>query len=920
MNISVKESLEHVCDVFHFFGIDYITAEVLRRGKNEKKLNRRKAVVIKLNMLLNDLCLLYCFEFKRKFKPNYSDYVKKELPKLEEKYVDNGSSNRKKKKNFTQYPEEEQGYGEEGETNIENDNDDNGEDCYHEELDEDVNYFEELYIVSPLVILLLEQFEYPRLYHLLKCNFQMAKELLLCIGFLIDATKMFEYFDKQQPFYDILFHASDNTSKPVSRKSGPQNMEKGEDGGFQYFINEAMLFLSNRPYDIEIFECKHFHKFLEKWKNNLDEGTPSSFSFSAEPVGRTKVVTKKKEKDEEELLKNGKIKEENEDEMFSLEEFVNYDYSKYQENFLNYYNKRKREEEISNYGKQAEEHEDEGAYNDEYQDDGEEDIDDDSGEHVYAMEIMKNINKNCSQLLQLKKKVFLNINQLQNFDNNRLMLFHRFNELISKYTESHTITVNWNNGSSMENYRSDRVVNKTLNKTLNKMLNKGKKVNLNDNVLFTVSVEDSEKEKIENQKVSQRLSSGVMNPKGKTAQQSSTSSGTNTNNNSSYRGTFLNKGKNVSVDDTEFLNDINEEFLNDRININEYYILNNIPLYNKIIHIYKNGLDFFQYEKLRAVFWLWLQSLFPETLFDCDEDMNREEKTKEHVTFNDINNNMFFFDNVGKTKEEEWLHLHVLNDLNDFEKNYKLLKEYLKSKGCTIGYNKISGSEKNASHSMSKFESITKYIHNLHLEFEAFFNYKKKSKNLSEEVFVEFLDDKKKHMVVTSNVEKDDYANLANVIHKHLININKIKDYNPILNIGQLVEGIKKQNFIKTDSDINKMEIEDWNTLYAYHQKQKDISGSEKQSKDFSKRYIINLTNHSKYNIYQKPVTYASSIFRYSDQFITNNDIYSFSENIFKINEDFEDFVKNKQMKCTHNFFHILDKVEKYMDCVALNL
>lgn len=911
MNISVKESLEHVCDVFHFFGIDYITAEVLRRGKNEKKLNRRKAVIIKLNLLLNDLCLLYCFEFKRRFKPNYSDYIKKELPKLEERYVDNGrSSNRKKQKNVTQEREHGQGYGEDCEGNTENGTDDGGEDCYQEELDEDVNYFEELHIVSPLVILLLEQFEYPRLYHLLKCNFQMAKELLLCIGFLIDATKMFEHFDRQQPFYDVLFNVSDNTSKPVTRKSVAPNVEKGEDCGFQYFINEAMLFLSNRPYDIEIFECKHFHRFLEKWKNNFEEGTSSSFSFSADPGGRAKVVTKKKEKDEEELLKNVKTKEENEDEMFSLEEFVNYDYSKYQENFLNYYNKRRREEEIYYHRTQEEcEHEEEGEDDHEYRNDGERGSDDDSGEHVYAMEIMKNINKNCSQLLQLEKKVFLSVNQLQNFDNNRLMLFHRFNELISRYTEPHTITVNWNSGSSMENYKSDRLLNKTSSK--------GKKVNLNDNVLFTVSVEDSEKEHIENQKVRQRLSSGIMNPKGKATQQSSTNS---SNNNSSYRSTFLNKGKNTSADDNEFLNDINEEFLNDRININEYYILNNIPLYNKIIHIYKNGLDFFQYEKLRAVFWIWLQSLFPETLVEGDGDVNEKEKTKENVTFNDINNNMFFFDNVGQTKEEEWLHLHVLNDLNDFEKNYKMLKEYLKSKGCTVGYNKITGSEKHASHSMSKFESITKYVHNLHLEFEAFFNYKKKSKSLSEEIFVEFLDDKKKHMVVNSNVEKDDYTNLANVVHKHLININNIKYYNPILNISHLVEGIRKQNFIKTDTDINKMEIEDWKTLYAYHQKQKDISGSGKQSKDFSKRYIINLTNHSNYNIYQKPVTYASSIFQYADQFITNNDIYSFSENIFKINEEFEDLVKTKHMKCTHNFFHILDKVEKYMDCVAFNL
>lgn len=912
MNISVKESLEHVCEVFQFFGIEYISAEVLRRGKNEKKLNRRKSVVIKLNLLLNDLCVLYCFEFKRKFKPNYNEYIRKEVTKLEEQHLEKNRNSNRKRANCRPDGEEERIEEEyEDEDNRENKNNESDEEnCYNEELDEDVNYFDELHIISPLVILLLERFQYPRLYHLLKCNFQMAKELLLCVGFLIDAIKLFEHFDKQQPFYDLLFNMPDGTSKSEPKKNvSPQNMDKVDDWESFYFINVAMSFLSNRPYDIEIFECEHFHKYLEMLKKNVEEKSPC---YATAELGEAAIGIKKKKEDGGQVLaKNENWNEKDEDEPCSVEEFVHYDYSKYQENFLNYYGKKKWEQEekekkegritiLKNDETQEE--------NVEYENEGDEGIFS-NGEQMYMMDIMKNINKHCSQLVQLEKQILFNVNQLQNYDNNRLMLFHRFNELISKYTEPHVITVNWNS-SAIKHFKTD------------KDLNRGKKVNLNDNILFHVVVEDTEKESIEISKVSEQLRVGI-NSKGKQQQQQQQYNNSSSNVATTGRPNLKNqnaKGKNVPLEDNEFLNDINYDLLNDRININEFYILNNASLYSKIIHIYKNGLHFFHYEKLRAVFWLWLQSLFSDCALDSNDEINMEKKQKVNVTFNDINNNMFFFDNVDRTKEDDLLKLHVLNDLNDFEKNYILLKEYLKSKGCTIGYNKITGSEKTAAGTMSKLESITSYIHHLHLEFEAFYNYKKKSKSLSDEVFVEFLDDKKKHMVVNSTMDRDDYTDLANVIHKHLININKIKHCNPVLDISQIVEGIKKQNYIKTDSDISKMEMEDWNALYDFHKKQKNMSPSDKQQTDFSKRYIINLTNNSNYDINQKPLTYASSIFQYNDQFITNNDIYSFSENIFKINEDFEDLVKNKQNKCTHNFFHILDKVEKYMDCVAFNL
>ncbi|CRG98413.1 conserved Plasmodium protein, unknown function [Plasmodium relictum] len=843
MNITIKESLEHVCDVFNYFGIEYITAELLRRGKNDKKVKRRK-VIIKYCFLINDLCLLYCFEFKRKFKPTYNEYIKKEILKVEEKFI----KNNKRKNDMNEKKEDIEGL------------EDDDEEYFYEELDEDVNYFEDFYIISPLVIILLEYFQYPRLYHLIKCNFQMAKELLLCIGFLIDSIKLFENFDKRQPFYEKFFQNLCNNKKNIHKSTEKVDEHNNEEYEFYHFINEAMLLLSNRPYDLEVFECKYFYNFLQKLKKKKDIDEDQMANAEEKKKNKKEyeqkeenLALKKKKKREIEEEKEHNDDEGEKEENFNLDEYIHYDYSKYQENFLKFYSNKK--------------------YNDEN------DLYFDHNNNIYLVDITRNINKNCSKLIQLQNKISLNLSKLQNYDKTRLMLFHKFSELISTFTEPHNAVINLNNVK--ENYKLDKLHN-------------GRKIDLSNNILFSV-ITDNEKEikNVESKKLHNMI-----------------------NNNNNNKKNSFNRQTSSSSDYIEFLDNINYDFLNDKITINEFYVLNDISLYNKVIHIYKNGIDFFHFEQLRAVFWIWIQSIFSETLV-LNERIEKSNEDKADINFYDINNNKFFYDNIEYRKNDDNLHLHVLSDLNDFEKNYKLLKEYLMHKGCTTGYNKISRNEKDLY--TNKFNSITKYVNNLHIEFEAFYNYKKKSKNLNNEVFIEFLEEKKKNMVINSNVEREDYTNLANIVNKHLISIDKILKYQPILDFSQIVEGIKQQNFIRTIVDINKIELNDWNNMYAYHKKEKHKNNKQNIDSPGS-NYIINLMSNSNYRINEKPSTYASTIFKYSDQFISNNDIYTFSDNIHKKNEEYSDFVKNKLDICTHNFYHILRKVEKYMNCVTYNL
>lgn len=876
MNISVKESLEHICEVFNYFGISYITAELIRRGKNEKNLRKRKDVIIKYCYLINDLCLLYCFEFKRKFKSNYEDFMRKEFAKSEEQFMNREGRGKKRENKLIEGEEEE-----DGEEKYKFDKDSSmhdEEECYQEELDEDINYFDDFYIISPLVVLILEYFEYPRLYHLLKCNFQMAKELLLCIGFLIDSIKLFEHFDKEQPYYEELFSYIDpaestgTVSKYASKTNPKRDEKKPEEYGLHYFINEAMLFMSNRPFDIEIFECKYFYNFLEKMKNNSLErgGTLLLRPLENKTSESSRVGLKGRRRNESDLMEDDDIfknediegtgeEEEETQEHFSLRKYVAYDYSKYQDNFISFYNKRKLNE------------------SEEYQ------FEDETNSVLYIMEITQNVNKNCSKLIQMQRKMEILMNELQNHDKDRLMLFHKFNELLKKFTHPHNITIHVNN--SKELYKID------------KQGEKSKSIDLNDNMLFSVVIEDKGMEQIEQRNIKNQMSEGMTsrnNQKGNVA-----------------------KGK-----DSEIFEKINYDLLADPINLTEFYILNKSTLYNKLIHIYKNGVPFFHYEKLRAVFWIWLQSLFSDFESEEEQDITTPNEIEEPISFYDINVNKFFYDNVTYSEgENSQLHLHVLSDLNDFERNFRLIKEYLMNKGCTAGYSKGSTMDKKID--LSKLDITTKYVQKLHSEFDAFYNYRKKAGTLNDEVFIEFLEDKKKNMVIDSKVEKEDYSNLAMIVHKHLIPLDKIIKYNPILNLSQIVEGIKQQNHIKTTIDINQIAMKDWNSLYGYHKKQKELSrnsGNKGIETHLGEKHIIHLTNNSKYRIDEKPITYATSIFNYTDHFITNNDVYSFSENVFQKNEEFTKFVKSKQNKCIHNFYHILYTVEKYMNCIAYNI
>ncbi|SBT30803.1 conserved Plasmodium protein, unknown function [Plasmodium ovale wallikeri] len=947
MSITIKESLEHVCNVLAYFGIEYITADVLRRGKNERKVKRRK-VIIKYCFLINDLCLLYFFEFKRKFKPTYKEYVEKEISKAEQKYIRDGKGTGKRDlSEKRQISEGESGCGGEEEDE---------EEYAFEQLGEDVNYFDDFFLISPVVILVLEYFQYPRLYQLIKCNFQMAKELLLCIGFLIDCTRLFEYYDKGQPFYETFFkgmcRGSNNkgTSKFTETISNGKRDETVENNELYHFINEAMLILSNRPYDLEIFQYKHFYNFLEilkrcskegiegtkptKWEEKTKEnrqgerwqiGHSNKGQLASGGRGGDNMLWKKenmksgkmhneeqgeriekKEKNRQwkedymgEIVKEDERKgeqhnEEGEEEEsfdrdmkkkdednFTLNEYITYDYSTYQERFL------------SNYSRNKIHYDDEN--NSFYLDDNRSDM--------YISEVLRNINNSCNKLIQLQNQILLRINQSHSYDKNRLNLFHRFGKIISAYTELHNIVVNCSSNTNNASF----ILKQPSALDIMTYKKKKKKVDLMNNLLFTVTIDmERERKNIENKLIK---SSNLVKEDKKRE-----NIGTSRGKSSAF---CLSSVVDTRENDMpwEYLDDINYDILGDKITINEFHILNDTSLYNNILHIYKNGVDFFHYEQLRAVFWLWLQSVFSENM-DPDEDPTQANKggntTTTTVSFRDINNNQFFYDNVTPPTKTDDLHIHVLSDLNNFEKNYRLLKEYVQEKGCTCGYNKISSREQKHA-CTDRINSIKKYVNNLHLEFEAFFNYKKRAKDLSDEAFVSFLEEKKKNMIISSNVEKDDYTNLANVVNKHLINIDRILKYDPILNFSKTVEGIKAQNFIRTTVDINEVDDVDWCNMYTHHKTRKSTSTGERGDcgRGNNSNRIINLTTCSSYRIGEDPVTYASTIFKYSDHFISNNDVYTFSDNIYKMGEDFYDFTNEKKKKCTHNFYHVLRKVEK---------
>ncbi|CDU17446.1 conserved Plasmodium protein, unknown function [Plasmodium yoelii] len=967
MSITIKESLEHVCNVLNYFGIEYITPEILRRGKNNKKVQRRK-VIIKYTFLINDLCLLYFFDFKRKFKPTYNEYIKNEILKVEKLFIKNNkqAEDELNKREDDEYVH----YNHSGGVTSSCDHDAiscDDEDYFFEELGEDVHYFDDFYLISPIVVLLLEYFEYPRLYQLIKCNFQMAKELLLCIGFMFDCFGLFEHYDKKQPFYETFFRKvcdgdSNSNMHNLNKMKGKnalsqKNIKKNNDNDndseddeeykFYHVINEAMLMLSNRPHELEIFGYKHFYNFLEKLKKEKkNKQTSKSNNDERMPrLGTTayddKKIKKKKHGDGDELVtcekKNDYIRELSKEEKgiqgnnknyennrntesnvkrnaievneeeyinlnntkkelqcnLSISEYAEYDYSKYQEDFLNNY-----------------------SNNNMYDDDDDENnylYFDNDNRSIYMKELFKHINNNCNKLIQIQNKIYFNTNQLQNCDKNRLILFHKFHTLINSYTEKHNIVVNFNSNINSLGCSKNNKFDST-------QINKQKKIDLTNNLLFTVII-DAERDKDE---IEMKLNN-LRNE-------------TNTNNNNDrnrVKPNSMSVGKSPSTYEEEEYNsffghtgDINYDLLNDKITINEFRVLNDVQLYNKIVNVYKYGTDFFYCEHLRAVFWLWLQSIFSDNL---DENENDEQENDEqthidhnHADFYDINNNQFFYDNIISSEKEDNMCIHILSDLSNFESNYKLLKGYIQEKGCTSGYNKIGNED--------PLKDIVKYINNLHKEYEAFYNYKKRAKNLDEEMFVVFLEEKKKNMIISTNVEKEDYTHLASIVNKYLINIDKILKYNPILNFSNIIEGIKKENFIKPTIDINKIENDDWNNIHMYHKKNKTTliknvkNGEGKEgatteaNNDKRNTYIIDLASNSSYKIMTKPITYASTIFNYSDQLISSNDIYTFSDNIYKITENIDQIAEMKQHKCIHNFYHALRKVEKYMNCVAYNL
>ncbi|CAD2093075.1 conserved Plasmodium protein, unknown function [Plasmodium vinckei brucechwatti] len=982
MSITIKESLEHVCNVLNYFGIEYITPEILRRGKNNKRVQRRK-VIIKYTFLINDLCLLYFFDFKRKFKSTYNEYIKKEILKVEKLFIKNSKQNEDEieitESNYEEVLSKRQGgeyvhYNLSGVVTYNCDHDIIGyddEDYFFEELGEDVHYFDDFYLISPIVVLLLEYFEYPRLYQLMKCNFQMAKELLLCIGFLFDCFCLFEHYDKKQPFYEMFFrkvcdgdsNSNSNmhglnkmkgnaaqTQKNIKNKNNDDNGNDSEDDeeyNFYHVINEAMLMLSNKPHELEIFGYKHFYNFLEKLKK---EKKRSKISKSNNDERLTRLGTtvyndkkdRKKHGDVDELStgekKNNNISELSKEEKgiqgnnksyennrntesnakrsamevneyeecininntkkelhcnLSIAEYAEYDYSKYQEDFFNNYSNNNVYDSDENNGL---------YFNND-------------NSSIYMKELFKHINNNCNKLIQIQNKICFNTNQLQNYDKNRLILFHKFHTLINSYTERHDIVINFNSNINSLGYAKNNKLDSTY-------INKQQKVDLTNNLLFTVII-DTERDKHE---IEMKLNS----------LRNEINTNSNTNDRNRVKPNSMNIGKSSSTYEQEeeynsFLGhseNINYDLLNDKITINEFRVLNDVQLYNKIVNVYKYGTEFFYWEHLRAVFWLWLQSIFSDNLDEHENDEQEDGKQTHidhnHADFYDINNNQFFYDNIISSEKDENLYIHILSDLGNFESNYKLLKGYIQEKGCTPGYNKIGSDD--------PLKDIVKYINNLHKEYEAFYNYKKRAKNLDEEMFVVFLEEKKKNMIISTNVEKEDYTHLASIVNKNLINIDKILKYNPILNFSNIMEGIKKANFIRPSIDVNKIENDDWNNMHMYHKKNKtaliknDKNGEGREgttteaSNDKRNTYIIDLASNSSYKILAKPITYASTIFNYSDQFISNNDIYTFSDNIYKATESINQIVEMKQHKCIHNFYHALRKVEKYMNCVAYNL
>ncbi|KYO01243.1 hypothetical protein PGSY75_0708200 [Plasmodium gaboni] len=949
MNISVKESLEHVCEVFSFFGIDYISAEILRRGKNDKKIKRRK-VIIRYNFLINDLCLLYFFEFTRRFKPSYNDYIKKEITKKEEKYIKGMKRNERNINNNIN-----------NNININNgdDYDDNlfsdDEDYLYEGLDDDTTYFDDFNLICPLVILLLEYFEYPRLYQLLKCHFQNTKELLLCIGFLIDSTKLFEQYDKRQIYYEEFFkniHNNNNNNinavnnnrikKDAEKINEENNNNNKEYYHFYHYINEAMNLLCNKPYDIEMFQYKYFYNFLESLKKKkrkkkenfrmdnkrkydnksiLKENNKINDKFKCDNIKindkfrceQNYIVDRGKslnnvDKDYIDNFDDIDIIEKN---FITLIDYIHYDYSTYQEEFLNYY--------YSNIYSCLEE---DDIYLDE------------NTQKLYTKEIIKNINKNCNKSIQIFNKIQRQIFHLEHIDHIRIKLFCQFNDIVTAYIQPH------NGILHISNYKQNIMNTEWITDKWG-FKRKIKKINLENNFLFNIS--------IDNEKENNSIIIGLSQDNNIKAQDNNNNNKNNNNNNNNNNNmshinmtkkcpnislSHTNNKKNVTnnYESSEFFEDINLDILEEKININEFFILNNISLYNNIIHIYKNGKYFFSYEQLRAVFWIWIQSLFSDMSY-LETDIE-EEKLKEkdninvNVDFFDINNNKFFYDNIAHCDDNNHLQIHILSDITNFEMNYRLVKEYLNEKGCTCGYNKvIKNDEEKSTH---KLNNIIKYINNLHIEYDAFYNYKKKSKNLKGDMFVEYLEEKKKNMVINSNIEKEDYTTLSYIVNKNLIPIDKILNYNPSLDFSYIIQGIKHNNYIKTSININELQEKDWYHIYIYHKNKKNKSLEKKMkhsSTPLNQNFInneynniIRLTSSSKYRINQKPSTYASTIFQYSEQFISNNDIYTFADNLYKKKEHFLENIKTKQHKCKHNFYHLLSKVETYMNCVAYNL
>ncbi|KJP89338.1 hypothetical protein AK88_01004 [Plasmodium fragile] len=965
MNISIKDSLEHVCRVFNFFGIDYITPDLLRRGKCEKNGKRKKKVMIYYNFLINDLSLLYCFDFKRKFKPTYGAYVEKEISRVEREILSRGKdakgcstpgttpSGANRSRGTCDVGDTP--WGEEctySRSDAEETDDEDGDNLVEELGMDNAPYVDNVNIVSPMAVLLLEHFEYPRLFHLLKCHFQMCKELLLCIGFLIDCTQLFVHFDKRQPFYESFFRdlrrcdgnpgggsRSTSTKERTNRmhektleKTNKEEEEKEED--YFHVINEAMLLLSNRPYDLELFQYRHMYQFLCEQKgrthgggfrSGYEQGECAHLKRRSTVWGAERGAVQRSDPSSESKRITAKeysgcvgpegcsapIRDATPtDEELTLEEYVTYDYATYQENFINRYGcssgglEDLTGEEGASTGSASNRSDDLRVVADE-------------GVKMYVPELTRNINKHCSQLIQLQRKITQSINHMQQWDNNRLLLFHKFNALVSAYMEPHSVVVNIADLDHLTN----SIQGKKCPDRTRTIGSKNKKVDLMHNTMFNVQIDfERDKENVTNKLCGREGGVNKVNAfQGKGCY--SAGGGTSTLN----PGHPMHHSKEV---EEEPLDDVNyENVLSEKVNINEFFLLNDPLLYNRVCHVYRNGVNLFHVEQLRAVFWLWLQSIFPD---DAAGEAEAEESddASAPVDFFDLNNHKFFYDSIVAPAERENFSIHVLSDLNNFEQNFKLVKEYLRDKGCTIGYNKVTSKVggKSSDHT-TKMSRMIKYVNDLHEEFVAYCNYKKKAKEVSEEMFVDFLETKKKSMIITSSVEKEDYTNLASIVNRHLIGIDKILRYNPILNFTNVVEGIKSQSFIRTEVDVSRLDSQDWHDMYTFHRRKRGGHHSPPGEVTTTRtenvpptNHVINLLTNSKYEINTKPKTYASTIFNYSDQFISNNDIYSFSDNVSKSGKEFAAFVKGKRDKCRHNFHHVLRKVERYMSCVAYNL